>query len=74
MASSPIFQVLCAKDGHLIIKREWNDERGFNIVLANYKAGAMYVTHSINGENVLAVNVSGNEASAWKYLSAVARG
>ena len=74
MASSPIFQVLCAKDGHLIIKREWADERGFNIVLANYKAGAMYVTHSIDGENVLAVNVCGNEASAWKYLSAVARG
>ena len=73
MASSPIFQVLVAQQGHLVIKKEWRDERGFHVVLANYKAGAMHVSRSINGENVLSETVRGNEASAWKYLAAVTR-
>ena len=73
MTNSPIFQVLVAQQGHLVIKKEWADERGFHVVLANYRAGTMHVSRSINGENVLSVNVRGNEASAWKYLAAVTR-
>ena len=69
-----MFRLISAKNGSLVISRQWDDERGKHIMKANYHAQTLRVDLWTNGEHVQAATYRNtNEAQLWKQVQLASR-